>query len=257
MKRVREFLVSFIPRYVSNRVFLIVYQMLTVIPVSQKNREKNYNTNVKRLNNTDWEFWTVPSAYIEQPGDAYIGQRDDDYIENQSEWDGIMFGVGPHHNMRWSGCEIIATFNAMKVLTGKCSREEMAELIREYEKNGAALRGEFGVSPRAIETYFRKYGFLVTTTYKDDGQSLNMVDRQSQVLIATVYNDANDITKQIHTICITKDVGKEYVLHNTYRRDKNGAYTASAPYATLEDAVSHSSRYGAKLIYLIGIAVAE
>lgn len=238
MKQLKKFLVSFVPKYVSNRVLLKVYQMLTVFPVSKKLREKNYNTNIAQLGNAAWEFWTVPSIYI----------------ENQSEWDKIMFGAGSHHNMRWSGCEIIATFNALKVIKGTCSRDEMAALIREYEKYGAALRGEFGVSPRAIETYFKKRGFLVTTTYKDDEQSLNVVDSQCQVLIATVYNDANDITKQIHTVCITKDVENGYVLHNAYRRDKNGVYTVSTSYATLSDAVSHISGYEAKLIYLIGIA---
>ena len=241
MKQVKKFLVSFIPRHVSNWVLLRVYQMLTVTPISQKTREKNYNTNVVQLSNTDWEFWTVPSAYI----------------ENQSEWDKIMFGTGSHHNMRWSGCEIIATFNVLKALTGTGSRESMAMLICEYEKYGSALRGEFGVSPRAIETYFKKHGFLVTTTYRNDEQSLDMVDRKSQALIATVYNDANDITKQVHTICITKDVGNGYVLHNTYRKDKNSVYIASVPYATLSEAVSHISRYEAKLIYLIGIAATE
>lgn len=241
MKQVKKFLVSFIPRHVSNRVLLRAYQMLTVFPISQKIREKNYNTNVVQLGSTDWEFWTEPSAYI----------------ENQNEWDKIMYGVGSHHNMMWSGCEIIATFNARKALIGTCSRESMAMLICEYEKYGSALRGEFGVSPRAIETYFKKHGFLVTTTYKNDEQSLDMVNRQSQALIATVYNDANDITKQIHTVCITKDAGKGYVLHNTYRKDKNGAYIANVSYATLSDAVSHISGYEAKLIYLIGIAAAE
>ena len=240
MKQVKEFLVSFIPRHVSNRLFLRVYQMLAVIPISRKIREKNYNTNVVRLSNTAWDFWTVPSAYI----------------ENQSEWDKILYGAGSHHNMRWSGCEIIATFNAWKALNGTCSLESMAMLICEYEKYGAALRGEFGVSPRAIETYFRKHGFAVTTTDKDDDPSLNNVDQKSQVLIATVYNDGNDITKQVHTICITKDVGNGYVLHNTYRRDKNGVYIASDPYATLLDAVRHVSGYETKLIYLIGIAEA-
>lgn len=185
-----------------------------------------------------WDFWTAPSAYI----------------ENQNEWGNIMYGAGKHHNMRYSGCEVIATFNALKALTGTGSPESMAELIREYEARGAALRGEFGVSPRAIEAYFRKHGFLVTPTNKRDGESLEMVDRQSQVLIAVVYNDANDITRQIHTICITKDAGKGYVLHNAYRKDKNGKYMASAPYATLSDAISQMSKYETKLIYLIGIA---
>lgn len=238
MKRIKNYLVSFIPRHVSNRTFLRIYQLTALIPIPRKIREKNYNSNIIQLNNTDWDFWTVPSAYI----------------ENQNEWDKIMYGSNAHSNMRFSGCEIMATFNAQKVLTGTCSPETMARLIRKYEARGAALWGIFGVSPRAIEDHFRKQGVLVMVTDKGDSESLYMVDSQCQVLIATVYNDANDITKQIHTVCITKDIGNGYVLHNAYRRDKDGTYIASAPYPTLSDAISNISRNETKLIYLIGLA---
>ena len=238
MKQQKQFWVSFIPRHVSNRVFLGIYHFISLIPVPRKIRENNYNTNIVQLKNRRWDFWTVPSAYI----------------ENQNEWDNIMYGAGKHHNMRHSGCEIIATFNALKALTGTGSPESMAELIREYEARGAALRGEWGVSPRAIGAFFRKHGFPVMTTGKRDRDSLEMIDRQSKVLIAVAYNDANDITRQVHTVCITKDAGKKYVLHNAYCKDKNGKYIASVPYATLSDALSHMSRYESKLIYLIGIA---
>lgn len=238
MKHENSFLVSFIPKHVSNRISLRVYQILALIPVPRKTRENNYNSNIVELKKTNWDFWTVPTALI----------------ENQNEWEKIMFGAGPHHNMRYSGCEIMATFNAQKVLTKAGSPESMAALIREYEAKGAARRGEFGVSPRAIKAYFRKHGFSVVTTDRDDDKSLKTVDSQSRVLIATVYNDANDITRQIHTVCITKEAGNGYVLHNAYRRDNNGTYIASAPYTSLSDAIRHISRYGAKLIYLIGIA---
>ena len=238
MKRVMNYFASFIPKHVSNRVSLRIYQILALVPVSRKTREDNYNSNIVELNKTNWNFWTVPTALI----------------ENQNEWGKIMFGTGPHHNMRYSGCEIIATFNARKVLTGVGSPESMAALISEYEAKGAARRGEFGVSPRAIKAYFGKHGFSVVTTDKDDDKSLKTVDSQSRVLIATVYNDANDIMRQIHTVCITKEAGNGYVLHNAYCRDNNGAYIVSDTYASLSDAIRHISRYGAKLIYLIGIA---
>ena len=241
MKWEKSFLVSFIPKHVSNRISLKVYQILTIVPVPRKTRENNYNSNVVEMNKTKWNFWTVPTALI----------------ENQNEWGNIMYGAGKHHNMRYSGCEIIATFNARKVLTGICSPESMAALISEFEADGAALRGEFGVSPRAIEKYFKKHGFLVATTDQNDEKSLKMVDSKCQVMIATVYNDANNIMNQVHTVCITKDAGNAYVLHNAYCRDINGAYTASAPYATLSEAISHISRYGAKLIYLIGICLSH
>lgn len=236
MKQENKFWASFIPKHVSNRIVLSVYQIFTWIPVPQKIREKNYHSNLERLNNADWDFWTLPTAFI----------------ENQSEWDQILFGTGPHHNMKYSGCEIMAVYNARKVLTGTGSPESMAELIREFEAGGAALKGEFGVSPRAIETYFKKHGFLVAAANKGDAESLKKVDDQSKVLIATVYNDVNDITRQVHTVCITKE-GNGYVLHNAYRRDKNGKYTASAPYAALSDAIGGISGYDTKLLYLIGI----
>ena len=239
MKHEKSFLVSFIPKHVNNRISLRVYQILALIPVPRKTREHNYNSNIVELKKAKWDFWTVPTALI----------------ENQSEWEKIMFGAGSHHNMRYSGCEIMAAFNVRKVLTGVCSPESMAALISEFEAKGAAKRGEFGVSPRAVEAYLRKHGFKVTTTDKVDEKSLKTVDSQCQVLIATVYNDANNIMKQIHTVCITKEAGK-YILHNAYRTNSNGAYIASAPYVTLSDAIRHISRYGAKLIYLIGITAA-
>lgn len=241
MINAKAFLVSFIPRYIHNRAFLTIYQLLTLVPVPRKVREKNYDSNLEQFRNAAWDFWTVPSVYI----------------ENQNEWGDILFGTGRHHNMRYSGCEILAVFNALKALSQTGSPELMAKLIRGFETRGAALRGEFGVSPRAIETYFRKHGFRVAATDKNDSESLDTVDGQSQVLIATVYNDANDITKQVHTVCITKDVGQGYVLHNIYRRDTKGRYIASPAYSTLSDAINRISRYQAKLIYLIGVAPAK
>ena len=237
MGRVKNFFVSFIPKHVSNHMLLRIYHFTSLVPVPRKIRNQNYESNLVQLRNTHWDVWSVPSAYI----------------ENQSEWGSIMYGAGKHHNMSYSGCEVIATFNAWKALTGTGSPESMAELIREYEKRGAALRGEFGTSPLAIEAYFRKQGLQVTATVKGDAASLETVDRQSRVLIAVAYNNANDITQQVHTICITKEE-RGYILHNAYRKDKSGNYIASAPYATLSDAISKMSGDEAKLIYLIGIA---
>lgn len=238
VKQVKKYLASFIPRYVSNHIFLRMYHFTSLIPVPRKIRDQNYRSNIVQLQNMHWDFWAVPSAYI----------------ENQNEWGNIMYGAGKHHNMGYSGCEIIATYNALKALMGTASPESMAELIRGYEVRGAALRGELGVSPKAIAAFFKKQGFLVAATDKGDREALEIVDKKSQVLIAVAYNDAYDITQQIHTICITKDAGKGYVLHNAYHRDKNGKYIASAPYATLSDAVNNMSKHEPKLIYLIGIA---
>ena len=239
MKRnpIKQFLLSFIPRHVGNSVVLRVYHLLTLISVPYKIRKKNHDHNAILLKNAKWDFLTSPSSYI----------------ENQDEWEEVLYGWGSHHNMKYSGCEIIATFNALKALGKAGSPDFMAELIGEYEKHGAALLGEFGVSPPAICAYLQRHGFSVITAKNDDDQSLNMADSQCRVFIATVYNNAKDITAQIHTVCITKEENR-YILHNAYRRNQNGVYAASMPYATLKEAIAHISRQEVKMIYLIGIA---
>lgn len=236
---VRKFFVSFIPRYVNNRVFLNVYQMLSFIKVPRMVREKNYTFNCEKLCHMNSDFWNNPSVYV----------------ENQNEWKDIRFGAGRHHNMSYSGCEIIASFNAYKAIRGLALPEQMAQFIYDYEARGAALLGEFGTAPRAIETYFKHKGFAVSAAYGEDFAAVNRIGSSYRVMIATVYNDKDDITKQVHTVCITVEEGKGYVLHNAYLVNKKGAYVASVPYKTVTDAVRHISRYEPKLIYLIGIGL--
>ena len=152
MKRnqIKQFLISFIPRHVGNSVVLMVYHLLTLIPVPQNIRKKNHDHNTIWLKDAKWDYLTMPSSYI----------------ENQNEWGEILYGWGPHHNMRYSGCEIIATFNVLKALGKAVSPDSMAELIGEYEAYGAALWGEFGVSPSAICAYLKRQGFAVVTAEK-------------------------------------------------------------------------------------------
>ncbi|MBD5508665.1 MAG: hypothetical protein HDR05_11635 [Lachnospiraceae bacterium] len=232
----KQYLASFIPRYVSNRIVVRLYHVLTWIRVPRSVREKNYVHNLQQLREMDRELWKDPAVCI----------------ENQAQWDEIRFGAGRHHSMCYSGCEIIAVFNARKRLYGSGTPEELANLIRRFEAKGAALRGEFGTSPLALTRYLKSSGMEVRTSYGKQ-RSVEDIERESAVMIATVYNDGKDITKQIHTVCITRDVSGGYVLHNAYCRDKTGRYTESISYPTLREAIIHISGYGAKLLYLIGI----
>lgn len=230
-------IVSFIPRYVSDRVLLTVYRLLALLGVPRFVRKKHYRQNLVLLEETDWGFWNVPGTYI----------------ENQSEWGNIRFGVGRRQSMSYAGCEIIATYNARKALGEPVSKRYMAELIGAYEARGAALWGAFGVTPTAIAAYFKRNGFDVRTADGADEAAVEEIARNHKVMIATAYNDKNDITEQIHTVCITKNRDGRFVLHNAYRRDERGQYRESLPYETLQEAAAHISRRESKLIYLIGI----
>lgn len=228
---------SLIPTYVSNRVLVKGYRFLALFGVPRFVRRNHFRENCERLKETNWNFW----------------HESDVLIENQSEWGNIRFGVGRRLSMRYAGCEIIATYNARKALGVPSSRKMMAELIEIYEARGAALWGAFGVAPTMIAAYFRKNGFAVETADGADEAAVERIAQNHRVMIATAYNDKNDIMAQIHTVCITKRADSGFVLHNAYRRDKSGQYSSSPPYTTVQEAVSHLSAREAKLIYLIGV----
>lgn len=233
-----KWIAAVIPKYVSNRIVLTMYRLFTVMAVPRFVRRRHLRENHIQLERTNWSFWNKP----------------DTYIENQSEWQHIRFGVGQRCSMRYAGCEIIATYNAKKALGEHVSKREMAELIASYEARGAALFGGFGVAPTSIAAYFRENGFAVQTADGADGAAVEEIACSHYVMIATAYNDKNDVTAQIHTVCITKTRDGKFVLHNAYYRDGEGRYRESRPYLTLQDAVAHLSRREPKLIYLMGVA---
>lgn len=232
-----KWIASVIPKYVGGRVLRTVYRLLAVVGVPRFVRNRHFRENCRRLAETNWRFWDEKDALI----------------ENQNEWGNIFFGVGRRLNISYAGCEIIATYNARKALGDHVSKDDMANLIRDYEARGAALWGAFGVAPTMIAAYFRKNGFAVETADGADEAAVERIAQNHGVMIATAYNDKNDITAQIHTVCITKRTDGGFVLHNAYRRDKSGQYSSSPPYTTVQEAVGHISQREAKLIYLIGV----
>ncbi len=231
------FLASFIPQHISNKTVIRAYRILAWIRVPRSVRKKNYEHNLQYLKEMNPQLWQ----------DSLV------CIENQAQWGDVWFGAGKHHNMGYSGCEIMAAFNAQKILRGSGTAEEMTEMIRFFESKGAALWGAFGTSPWSVAQYFKKQGFDVLLSYGEE-DTVNAIEQKSQVMIATVYNDRYDIAKEIHTVCITREQGGRYVLHNAYFRDKSGAYAASPLYATLPEAVAHISNHQTKLICLMGIS---
>lgn len=233
----RKWLAAFVPRYVSNRGLLTGYRLFTVFRVPRFVRRRHLQENHQGLEKTNWKFWIDKDALI----------------ENQSEWGNISFGVGRRLNMSYAGCEIIATYNARKALGGQVSKVDMVKLIGDYEARGAALWGAFGVAPTMIATYFRKNGFAVETADGADEAAVEKIAKICSVMIATAYNDKNDIMAQIHTVCVTKRADGGFVLHNAYHKDEKGRFSKSRPYVTFEEAVSHLSAREPQLIYLIGI----
>ena len=199
------------------------------------------------------------------------------YIENQAQWGGISYGMGREEeaygdesNMSYSGCEIIATYNALVALG---ETPDMASLIKGYEKHGMTLNGHAGTSPTAIMDYFAINGFDTKMLIDFSNDSAIEDLAKYDTIIATVYNDENDITNMIHTVSITKEVvdgHTEFIIHNSYNRNpsekdkevlntmteeqrKRAIYFQSKPYMSLKEAAFNLSGASTKPISLIGI----
>lgn len=139
-------------------------------------------------------------------------------------------------------------------MTGKW----IGSFIPQHVSNRVLLGGYrmlslFGVPGFIREKHFRKNGFSVETAYGEEVFAVEEIGCKYAVMTATAYNDKNDITAQIHTVCITRNQDGSYVLHNAYRRDEKGRYRESAPYESLQEAAACISEGKSKLIYLIGI----
>lgn len=226
---------AYIPQHISNETVLKVYDLLSrILKVSPKVREKNRKINSR----------AQAERNVFKTGN---------FIENQNDWGDIQFGSGKHHNMRYSGCEIIAVYNALLDLGKELSPGDMAELIGAFEEKGAALKGEFGVTPHAIKDYLENSGYDVSATSSSDESSICELEKKGHTFIATVYNNKNNIMEEIHTVCITKKDGI-YAVHNDYTRDgkKPPGYRERSGYATLQEAIDSIGR-ASKSIYVIGV----
>ena len=231
---------AFIPQKISNATFLSIYDALTKLSdIPESEIKQNAVDNAKLLsgNNT--------------PLPAF------DYIENQSQWGKVKFGEDSKTDIARSGCGIIATYNALYALGESTSSQTMVDLISYYERDGAVLGGAWGVSPDAIEDYFIGQGYSVTSTNENAPITINMIGEQYETVIVTAYNDANDITRQVHTVSITKETNGTYTVHNAFQKDTNGKYVSKDGYLTLQEAIDNISSKQPLAINVIGISNAE
>ena len=155
--------------------------------------------------------------------------------------------------MDYSGCEIIATYNAILSLGETLPEQGITDLIGAYEKKGAVLWGGWGVAPRAIYRYFKEKGYDTAMTCSTAPEDIDRMGEEYRTVIITVYNDARDITKQIHTMNVSKAGQNAFVLHNCYRRDRDGSYITGAPHVSLWETIRSLGGGKALPICIIGI----
>lgn len=217
---------ALIPAKINNET---VVNVLDLMRDQQKLLRKDFSTHLAKN-----------KAAVQSHADKL--KKADGYVEDQNSWTDVAYGDA---TMQFSGCEIFATFNAIRNLTGSDSAD-LTQLISSYEKDGMVLSGKFGTAPRAIRDQLKKMGYKTVMTTKE--AEFDQVGKDSQTLILTMYNDKNDISKEVHTINISKD-GEKYTAHNVYC---NGQVVG--PYKSVSEVIAHINKGLAKGISLIGIS---
>lgn len=183
-----------------------------------------------------------------------------EFIENQKEWGDVKFGT---ETMAYSGCEIISVYNAQLALGNQMTTDDMVKLISQFERSGALFKGKLGTSWIAIADYFEEAGYDVVRTYSRDSEIINSIGENSDTIIVTAFNDKDDASSMIHTICVTKDEDGYYTLHNVGKSNKEGKYVSFSGkeeggqieyIKTLEEAISYISKGNAVPVQVIGIS---
>ena len=214
---------AFIPHKISNNMVLSFFEIT-----------RSKNRTLKR------EY----CYHLESNNKAFSGhvdkiKRNGGYIEDQHFYKDMVFGKT---TMQYAGCEIIATYNALVDLDGYIS---LPQLIAEYEKDGMALSGRFGTSPKAIKDFFNRHGYKTKMSVRSD--EFEELAKHSKSLILTMYNDKDDIGKQVHTVCISK-VHSRYIAHNVY-----GNGRVAGPFDSVSQLLININKGRIKPISLIGV----
>lgn len=216
---------ALIPGQVDNSVVVGAFELMRK---EQKLLKKDFSKNLK----PNEEMFKKHTEVL---------KKNKGYVEDQNSYTDMKYGIS---TMQYSGCEVFATFNAIFNICGKPIMS-LAQMISEYEKDGMVLSGKFGTSPRAISDFLNRHGFKTHLT--TDEKEFDKIGKEFSSLILTMYNDKNDISKEVHTVNISKEGGK-FTAHNVYCNGK-----VVGPYASVSEVIRNINHGKAKGISLIGI----
>ena len=220
----KALLKKIIPKYVPNETALKFFNVLRKDSKASKNKfPNNLPNNLKNFENHKKAI-----------------EKNQGFIEDQHSYIDMNYG---NKTFNYSGCAVIATFNAMYDLTGN-KKLSLPLLIDYFEKDGIVLSGIFGTAPTAIEDFFVIQGFKVGSTIKEEDYFL--FGQKYDSFIFTFYVNKNNIFNKIHVVNITKKYKKFYV-HN------NGENSCMMQYNSILDFIKRENNGKSKGIFLIGI----
>lgn len=196
----KGFFTSFLPKHVSNIDVLLKWAFMSpyadgIVPGIASYFQMKSNLKELEKNN---------AAHIFTPNQ---------YINNQSQWGNIKFGVT---DMAFAGCEIMATYNARLSLGEDMDEKDLVELISYYETHGMTLGGILGTSPYAVFDYFNSRGYDMEFTTSLQQEEINRIGEKCDTTIVTLYNQETDLFNgQVHTVNVEKKEDGVFIVHNS------------------------------------------
>ena len=117
----------------------------------------------------------------------------------------LRFGATTMNN---NGCEIIAAYNAMKVLG---NQKDIRDIAYYFENDGQMLGGYFGTNPYANKRFFEKEGYKVKVV---EGEKI-MEDKlpKADAYVLSFWN-SDDVTDALHTVAMRRTRDGKYELFN-------------------------------------------
>lgn len=114
--------------------------------------------------------------------------------------------------LSWSGCEVIANYNALFILGNPQSLNDVANW---GENHGQMADGILGTFPTSSRELFEHLGYTVTT--ETDSSKFDSVAASSDVCIFTFWNNKDNWLEAVHTVAI--EPGQDsIVVYNYYNK---------------------------------------
>lgn len=234
---------GFIPRYVNTTIVSSAYTFMGYLQLIWNSPARFFLNSVHKplaaAENT-----ANQTAYRQHIPEI---QAKGGFIEDQQHFTDMTYGKG---TMQASGCGIFAIYNALSWLkTSRSAVPDLPQLIHDFEQNGMVLNGFGGTAPRALQKYLTRLG--VANQYTSRAGKFNKLAEESSCIILTMFNDRNDIRRQMHTICITRQTAVsdvQYIAHNVYG---NGSVVGPCP--TFHELMNRMNNGNSKIFFMIGI----
>ena len=186
-------LFSFIPKRTSNYTVVNAFDILRNFQKIRGKKFDNLSVNIKNFKGHE-------AAILSNKG----------YIEDQNKYADMKYGKA---TVKHSGCGIIATYNALFNIHGQ-PLMTLSELIKEFEADGIVFNGKLGTAPNAAFDFFKRKGYSVKV--ETDERLFDEIGEKFHSFILTMYNDASDISRELHSINISKDNEGRFHAHNAY-----------------------------------------